>query len=219
MKLIKVLSLALTIAAFFVFFGSFASALNITFPVGNVTANETYAGGDVINITWINNSVDDNFRVDYTTDYTAGCPGFDNNTAPTAPWIAINNSNITTTWQLWTIPNNITNNTVRIMVTGQNSTDLINSTSCTGNFTITQRPNYNFNSTSVANNTAYSPGVNYGFQINWTDDFGVDTVFFESNLNSSLNNFTVSCTGTSTSKICIINFTDLKAGNYQYRWI
>ena len=219
MKLIKVLSLALTIAAFFVFFGSFASALNITFPVGNVTANETYAGGDVINITWINNSVDDNFRVDYTTDYTAGCPGFDNNTAPTAPWIAINNSNITTTWQLWTIPNNISNNTVKIMVTGQNSTDLINSTYCTGNFTITQRPNYNFNSTSVANNTAYSPGVNYGFQINWTDDFGVDTVFFESNLNSSLNNFTVSCTGTSTSKICIINFTDLKAGNYQYRWI
>ncbi len=80
-------------------------------------------------------------------------------------------------------------------------------------------PDYTANSTSVAAGTQYSPGAGYGFQTNWTDGAGVSTVLFETDLNSSLVNYTVGCSGASTNVLCVINFTDLPAGSYRYRWI
>lgn len=81
-------------------------------------------------------------------------------------------------------------------------------------------PQFNSNSTSVSSGTQYAPEINYGFQINFTDNIGISTAFFETNLNSSIKNYTVSCFGPATNVLCIINFTDLTAGNnYQYRWI
>jgi len=48
---------------------------------------------------------------------------------------------------------------------------------------------------------------------------GISQVNFISNLNSTLINFTVTCSGSSTTKLCVINFTNIKAGAYQYQWL
>jgi hypothetical protein len=81
-------------------------------------------------------------------------------------------------------------------------------------------PRWSSNSTSPSSPATYSPGGNYGFQINWADNIGVDVVVFETNLNTSLKNFTVSrYSGSSTSGVYVINFTDIPVGTYQYRWI
>ncbi|MBI4015632.1 MAG: hypothetical protein HY362_02855 [Candidatus Aenigmarchaeota archaeon] len=81
-------------------------------------------------------------------------------------------------------------------------------------------PNYTNNFTSVPSATVYAPGKNYGFQANWSDDGGIDTVLFEANLNSSLTNYTVArSTGDQINGLYVINFSDLAGGSYQYRWI
>ena len=78
-------------------------------------------------------------------------------------------------------------------------------------------PIYSNEATSVPNRTQYVPGRNYGFQIDWNDSVGVDTVFFETDLNSSsLTNFTATHVSENTY---VINFTDIGAGNYHYRWL
>jgi len=83
----------------------------------------------------------------------------------------------------------------------------------------TDAPLYSNNITSKSSGTEYSPDNNYGFQTNWTDVTGVDKVLFETDLNATLKNFTVSrLSGSATSGIYIINFTQIATGSYQYRW-
>jgi hypothetical protein len=80
-------------------------------------------------------------------------------------------------------------------------------------------PKWFFNSTYPSSPASYSSGRNYGFQINWTENVGINTVLFETNLNESLKNFTVSLhSGSSTNGIYVINFTDISTGAYQYKW-
>ena len=71
--------------------------------------------------------------------------------------------------------------------------------------------------TSTPSGSQYAPAANYGFQISWTGsdvNYTISNVYFESDLSGSLNNTTVS----SASDVYSINFTDLPAKNYVYRW-
>ncbi len=80
-------------------------------------------------------------------------------------------------------------------------------------------PQYWSNATSKPSGTEYNTGNNYGFRIRWTDATGADKVVFETNLNSTLKNFTaILASGTAQDGIYTINFTDIEAGSYQYRW-
>ena len=92
-------------------------------------------------------------------------------------------------------------------------------------------PRWFSNSTKVASGSQYRPGLNFGFQINWTDLAGnLDNVTFETNLTtgSSLLNITKASTGvyqnftnSSAGDIWWINFTQEQiagAGTYVYRW-
>jgi len=76
-------------------------------------------------------------------------------------------------------------------------------------------PAWASNTTKLATGATYAFGANYGFQIDWTDDVAVDKVFFETNLNATLRNFTVPLSAGNTY---VINFTDVSAGTYQYKW-
>jgi len=87
------------------------------------------------------------------------------------------------------------------------------------NITCTYTPNYapiySDNKTSVPNGTAYSPTTNYGFQINWTDpEKSIANATFWSDFNST-GNITVY---NFTKDIFYINFTDIPAGTYYYKW-
>jgi hypothetical protein len=89
-------------------------------------------------------------------------------------------------------------------------------------------PTYANNVTSVANGTQYAPGAKYGFQADFTDNLGVDTVIFEwngtnstgSNLGSMTNYTYRSGAGqvSKTGSTYYFNSTDLSGGIYQYRW-
>jgi hypothetical protein len=107
----------------------------------------------------------------------------------------------------------------------ENATDnagIVNDTGSSNPFSYytTIPPQYSANYTSVLSGSQYSSGRNYGFQINFTDDDGVSKVLFEANLNESLKNYTVGLyAGSATDGLYVINFTDLAAGSYQYRWL
>jgi len=86
-------------------------------------------------------------------------------------------------------------------------------------------PFWSQSSTSVASGSQYSPGKNYGFEINWTDSVlgfdGISKVLFETNVLGSLINYTSDSTPAivnNTNGIYWINFTGLKAGTYVLRW-
>jgi hypothetical protein len=68
---------------------------------------------------------------------------------------------------------------------------------------------------SAPSNSQYSPGKNYGFQINWDDPIGISTVIFETNFYGNLQNYT---NVNSLSNTYWINFTDLPGGNYVFKW-
>jgi hypothetical protein len=84
------------------------------------------------------------------------------------------------------------------------------------NFTIdTTPPTYSNNVTSIANDTEYLPGRNYGFQIDWADNIAVSDVVFE----WGTNNYTY--LGGQVSKsdsTYYYNLTDLAAGTYTCKW-
>ncbi|MFH1669889.1 MAG: Ig-like domain-containing protein [Candidatus Woesearchaeota archaeon] len=61
------------------------------------------------------------------------------------------------------------------------------------------------------NNTAYSPGGNYQFNITWTDNVGINTVTFEFD---GTNHSGPSNDG----NVYYISMNDLAAGTHQYRW-
>ncbi len=195
-----------------------STASTLTTPTGG----QIYAAGESISITW---SLDgaDHIELSYTTSGTAcgsNDGGFD--CGANAGYSCIGHP-VGGTSTSWTPSSDTSTAIARIRVEGHTGGhDASGATSCSGDFTITQRPRFNSASTSVANNTFYAPNRNYGFQINWTDDFGVNTVFLENNFttqNSTLINSSASCSGTAIDKICTVNFTDLKADGYQYRWI
>lgn len=80
-------------------------------------------------------------------------------------------------------------------------------------------PLWSSNTTSKASGVAYSPGANYGFEINWTESSGViyNSTFnatFWSDFNST-GNITAP---NATYDIFYINFTDLAVGTYYYKW-
>jgi hypothetical protein len=71
------------------------------------------------------------------------------------------------------------------------------------------------NATSVANNTQYVPGRNYGFQINWTDNIAVSVVTLE----VGTTNYTNSSGQVSkTGDTYYYNLTDLATGTYTVKW-
>jgi PGF-pre-PGF domain-containing protein len=71
---------------------------------------------------------------------------------------------------------------------------------------------------SKANNTKYSQGTNYGFQITFEDNVNISTVIFSSNFNSSINLTVPLFTGSNNRGIYVVNFTDLPAGIYWFLW-
>jgi len=78
-------------------------------------------------------------------------------------------------------------------------------------------PRYTNNLTSIPSNTQYTPKANYGFSVDWTDPIGsVNKVLFETDMNATLANFTVAASSGSTY---IVNFTDIGASTYTYRWL
>jgi PGF-pre-PGF domain-containing protein len=71
---------------------------------------------------------------------------------------------------------------------------------------------------SKANNTKYSPGASYGFQIKWKDNVNVSSVIFSSNFNTSVNLTASLFSGNEKEGIYIVNFTDLASGTYWLIW-
>lgn len=86
------------------------------------------------------------------------------------------------------------------------------------------RPIYQSNTTKIATNTAWNCINNYGFDINFTenstmvaDELLLANVTFWSDINATTqSNITVNWNTTKT--IFWINFTDIPAGTYYYRW-
>jgi hypothetical protein len=79
--------------------------------------------------------------------------------------------------------------------------------------------------TSIPSGSQYSPSKNYGFQINWTDSVqgvgGISSVVLETDFYGTRQNFTKSTTPAvqnNTNGVYWINFTDLKPGDYSYKW-
>jgi hypothetical protein len=95
-------------------------------------------------------------------------------------------------------------------------------------FSITDM-NFTDNSTSYSSPTTYSSNKNYGFSIKWTGN--LSKVIFESNFNGTTLNYTINSiniTNWNNKSMSIsndtngnywINFTDLSAATYNYRWI
>lgn len=78
-------------------------------------------------------------------------------------------------------------------------------------------PVWSQNQESVPSSSQYSPGKFYNFQINWSgsnESYTVSSVWFESNFTGTFDNKTA----TNISNIYKVNFTDLKARVYAYRW-
>jgi hypothetical protein len=79
-------------------------------------------------------------------------------------------------------------------------------------------PVWSQNQAYVPPNSQYSPRRVYTFQINWegsNESYTVSNVLFESDFSGSLNNATVSSI---SENVYQVNFTDLPARNYVYRW-
>ena len=78
---------------------------------------------------------------------------------------------------------------------------------------------------STASGSEYSPQKKYNFEINWTDSGlgigGVSKVLFETDFSGVLMNYTSDTNPkvmNNTKGIYWINFTDLRPGNYVFRW-
>jgi len=96
---------------------------------------------------------------------------------------------------------------------------------------INNPPKFYDNTSEYGNSVSYQAGQTHGFQINVTEDSElIDKVIFETNLNSTLTNYTVSpyadfmTTNGTVNYQYVINFTDgvpasIPTGTYQYRWI
>lgn len=85
-------------------------------------------------------------------------------------------------------------------------------------------PFWSQQSASPSHFSYYIPGQSYSFHINWTDTVqgigGISSVIFETDI-LGLQNYTKGTPRTvqnNTNGIYWINFTDLPAGNYYYRW-
>ncbi len=90
-------------------------------------------------------------------------------------------------------------------------------------------PQFKENITNFGLASTYSPGKNYGFQINWTDpefgNAGIDKVIFETNVSGVITNYSrydsPAVTNTSNNGLYTINFTQEQfpqAGEYRIRW-
>src|SRR3989344_9016049 len=215
--------LILFIFVIFYFIGFVAkqvSASTLIYPSGG----ELIELGEIVNVTWTLDGADHSEASYITTGSSCTSNNGGTDCGSGEGWSCICHNTVggdkcdSATAHNWTVPF-ISTTTARIRIEGHtNPHGASGASSCSGNFTIDQTPRFNTNMTSSPNNTQYLPNGNYGFQINWTDNAGINTTLFETNFNASLKNFTVGCAGTQTNKLCTINFTDLKAGNYQYRW-
>jgi len=86
-------------------------------------------------------------------------------------------------------------------------------------------PFWSQNRMSTASGSEYSPQKKYNFEINWTDSDlgigGVSKVLFETDFSGTLMNYTSNTNPAvmnNTKGIYWINFTDLRPGNYVFRW-
>ena len=79
-------------------------------------------------------------------------------------------------------------------------------------------PMYYELSFSKPNNTRYSPGENYGFQIKWKDNVNVSHVIFSSNFNASINLIVPLFSGNEKEGIYVVNFSNLNASTYWFIW-
>jgi len=71
---------------------------------------------------------------------------------------------------------------------------------------------------SRPNNTKYSPGASYGFQVRWKDNVNISTVIFSSNFNNSINLTVPLFSGSNINGFYVVNFTGLGAGKYWFVW-
>src|SRR5439155_15274049 len=108
-------------------------------------------------------------------------------------------------------------NLVLANITGNaNWTSNVTGVNYTLTVSLSNPPFYSVNATGVPSGSQYSPGKKYGFQINWNGSgTNLDKVLFEAGFNESTKNYTVN---TFTGNTYYINFTDLAAGTYQFRW-
>lgn len=86
-------------------------------------------------------------------------------------------------------------------------------------------PFWSQNRISIASDSEYSPQKKYNFEINWTDSDlgmgGISKVLFETDFSGVLMNYSNDTNPkvmNNTKGIYWINFTDLKSGNYVFRW-
>jgi PGF-pre-PGF domain-containing protein len=119
------------------------------------------------------------------------------------------------TTQAPSVPSN-TNFTILIDLTYLNSSEELFEINVT--IKDVDAPIFSDLSFSKANNTKYSPGANYGFQIKWKDNVSVSSVIFSSNFNTSVNLTASLFSGNEREGIYIINFTDLASGIYWFVW-
>ncbi|MBI3413378.1 MAG: LamG domain-containing protein, partial [Candidatus Aenigmarchaeota archaeon] len=86
-------------------------------------------------------------------------------------------------------------------------------------------PLYRENTTRI-NGFQYNPLHNHSFEVNWTKQANaIQNVSFETNITGTLLNYSFATTprvvianAATTTEMYYINFTDIAAGNYSYRW-
>lgn len=168
-----------------------------------------------------------NFTIDVTDnnalDNTAGYIFSTNNTGGWAnsTYRAFAGSSTTlTAWNVTTL-NDTAGTVVQWKFYANDTSDNWN-VSASYNLTTTDMtlPIYLNNVTSAPNGTTYAPNTNYGFEINWTDsggNFANSTFWTDLNVSGGVN-FTTHNDSASGPDAWYINFTDVPAGTYYYRW-
>jgi hypothetical protein len=176
-----------------------------------------YAESVVFNNPQSNATLNGTIVLDATTDYNCTIATFYySNTSN--PWQSFIGDNTTSDDRNFTFifdTNILSDGVYNFTVNVTNST-LENFTTST-NITIGNPPKWFNNISSIQSGSQYAPGQLYQFNITWIDD-SIANVTFESNF-STLNETLVIITASNESNTYFINFTDLPAKNFVYRWI
>ncbi|MCK5788669.1 MAG: hypothetical protein KAH32_06710, partial [Chlamydiia bacterium] len=75
-------------------------------------------------------------------------------------------------------------------------------------------PVWNNNNTFPISPVSYSPSQDYQFNVSWTDDYELDTVWIEHNFTGSLHNYSI--TG-NLSSVYYYDYSDISAGKYVWK--
>jgi len=100
---------------------------------------------------------------------------------------------------------------------GNINTSWVNGTAATPEIPDTQAPYWLNNKTYPASPVTYSPAQSYQFNVSWTDNIALNTVYFEHNFTGSAANYTpTGFVGNATNREYYYNYGPIAAGTYYW---